>query len=309
MRIGRTAGAALAAAFLATAAMAASEEEWRAFRAEVASACVAAAAPLFASASATVDPFGSESYGLALLRGSARGSGADIAAICVYDKKSKAAEIGTEIDLAAASPGGDAARVAWREVIGACAGACRSVLDRLAPVDAAALMALPDRVARTVAAIEAAPGLSWDEPSRAVLAEVAGADPTRGLADVGSGKHPCTVYWYGFLEEAGSRVGRHQCRVERDGDRMTVSKLTGDGFFAVLEPIGPGARIAVGRTYLPDQSERRYDGAAPANAGNGNFGNRVGIAFAVGSRLMIVGADMRGFTEPDDTYFDVLVVE
>ncbi len=94
---------AFAAAVLAAgAAQAASEEEWAAFRTDVSAKCLAAAEGLFASATATVDPFGSESYGMALLRGAARGAGTEIAALCVYDKKTKTAEVGGELDLAAA---------------------------------------------------------------------------------------------------------------------------------------------------------------------------------------------------------------
>ena len=44
-----------------------------------------------------MDPIGSESFGLALVAGKAKGADADIAAICVYDKVTKAVEIGGEL--------------------------------------------------------------------------------------------------------------------------------------------------------------------------------------------------------------------
>jgi hypothetical protein len=78
-------------------ACAASDDAWEAFRKDVAEKCVKAAADLFATPAATVDPFGSQSYGLALIRGKAKGADADIAAICVYDKKTKTVEIGGEL--------------------------------------------------------------------------------------------------------------------------------------------------------------------------------------------------------------------
>jgi hypothetical protein len=78
-------------------ALAASDDAWEAFRKEVESACLAAAEPLFEAPVARVDPFGSESYGLALVTGKARGADVDIAAICVFDKQSKAVEIGGEL--------------------------------------------------------------------------------------------------------------------------------------------------------------------------------------------------------------------
>lgn len=76
---------------------AATEEEWQAFRANVAEACTAAAEGLFETIEILVDPFGSQHYGLALIRGKARGADAQIAAMCVYDKETGTAEIGSEL--------------------------------------------------------------------------------------------------------------------------------------------------------------------------------------------------------------------
>jgi hypothetical protein len=76
---------------------ASSDDAWTAFRADVEATCLKVAVPLFQSATAIVDPFGSESYGLALIKGKARGAANEIATICVYDKKTKAVEIGTEL--------------------------------------------------------------------------------------------------------------------------------------------------------------------------------------------------------------------
>jgi hypothetical protein len=78
-------------------ALSASDDAWEQFRGEVEAACLKAAEPLFETAAARVDPFGSESYGLALLTGKARGADTPIAAICVYDKKTKVVEIGGEL--------------------------------------------------------------------------------------------------------------------------------------------------------------------------------------------------------------------
>jgi len=78
-------------------AFAASDDAWAQFRADVEAACLAAAEPMFGTAAARVDPFGSENYGLALITGTPKGIEGEIAAICVYDKKTKAAEIGGEL--------------------------------------------------------------------------------------------------------------------------------------------------------------------------------------------------------------------
>lgn len=82
---------------LAVPAHAASDDAWEAFRSDVETACLAAAEPLFEVPQVRVDPFGSESYGLALVTGRARGADAEIAAICVFDKQTKAVEIGGEL--------------------------------------------------------------------------------------------------------------------------------------------------------------------------------------------------------------------
>ena len=74
-----------------------SDDAWEQFRADVEAACLEAAAPMFEAAKATVHPFGSQSYGLALVTGKAKAAEAQISAICVYDKKAKAVEIGGEL--------------------------------------------------------------------------------------------------------------------------------------------------------------------------------------------------------------------
>ncbi|HWL66818.1 MAG TPA: hypothetical protein VNS22_00365 [Geminicoccus sp.] len=76
---------------------AASDEAWSRFRDDVAAACLAEAAPLLEDATATVDPFGSPSFGLAVVRGRQRGGDGRAMAVCVYDKQSKAVEVGGAI--------------------------------------------------------------------------------------------------------------------------------------------------------------------------------------------------------------------
>jgi hypothetical protein len=97
--------AAAVALALPAAATASSEDAWDSFRQEVEAACIAAAAPLMTGPTARVDPFGSASYGLALLSGTAIGStDATVEAICVFDKATKAVEIGGELPPASSDP-------------------------------------------------------------------------------------------------------------------------------------------------------------------------------------------------------------
>ena len=90
--------AAAALLLVSAPAFAAAPDAWEAFRAEVEEACLKAAEPMFEEAAATIDPFGSESFGLALIHGKAKGAAAtNIRAICVFDKQKKTVEIGGEL--------------------------------------------------------------------------------------------------------------------------------------------------------------------------------------------------------------------
>jgi hypothetical protein len=77
-------------------AHASSDDAWAEFAAEVEEACLAATASVLPEANAVVDPFGSESFGLAIVTGEAAG-GVTASIICVFDKQTKAVEIGGEL--------------------------------------------------------------------------------------------------------------------------------------------------------------------------------------------------------------------
>lgn len=88
---------AITAAMLGT-AQATTYAAWAAFAAEVETACLAATEGVFTEPTATVDPFGSESYGLAIISGSFPSGGAG-SIVCVFDKETKAVEIGGELPI------------------------------------------------------------------------------------------------------------------------------------------------------------------------------------------------------------------
>ncbi len=82
-----------ATAGFAAPALASSEDAWAAFRADVRTACEPLAdVPEGATASYAVNPFGSESYGAALVTVTLRDGSAD-RMVCVYDKQAKTAEM------------------------------------------------------------------------------------------------------------------------------------------------------------------------------------------------------------------------
>ncbi|WP_421997898.1 hypothetical protein [Reyranella sp.] len=75
---------------------ASSGDEWEAFQKKVAKACIERAmAGDFKTATAHVDAFGTETYGLALVSGTLK-SGKEEKALCAMDKKSGKAELGGE---------------------------------------------------------------------------------------------------------------------------------------------------------------------------------------------------------------------
>ncbi|MBC7283812.1 hypothetical protein [Hoeflea sp.] len=89
----------LVAALLATSAPAAasSGDAWAEFAEEVRTQCLAASESVLEAAQAVVDPFGSESFGLAVLTGKARGADATVSYICIMDKQTGTVELGSEL--------------------------------------------------------------------------------------------------------------------------------------------------------------------------------------------------------------------
>ena len=85
------------AALTPGAAFASSDEAWQAMRADVSAKCIQAAAGSIEAPAAVVDPFGSESFGLALVSGKPKGADGRISQICVYNKQTKTVELGGEL--------------------------------------------------------------------------------------------------------------------------------------------------------------------------------------------------------------------
>jgi hypothetical protein len=93
--MGRTMGIALALLAVAD-GHAASPEAWEEFRADVQRACLARAAELDRP-KVIVNPFGTESYGVAMLIGAEKGGSVETYA-CVYEKATGRAELSTPFD-------------------------------------------------------------------------------------------------------------------------------------------------------------------------------------------------------------------
>ena len=79
-------------------AFASSDDAWTEFAAEVEQACRTATTDFFTDAAVVVDPFGSESYGLAVISGD-NPAGTTSSIVCVFNKQTKAVEIGGELEV------------------------------------------------------------------------------------------------------------------------------------------------------------------------------------------------------------------
>ncbi|WP_051134287.1 hypothetical protein [Methylocystis sp. ATCC 49242] len=73
-------------------AVAASPDAWEEFRANVKKACAKLAAAELENPSIWVDPFGTESYGVAIAKGPSKYDKSQQEVVCVFDKRSEKAE-------------------------------------------------------------------------------------------------------------------------------------------------------------------------------------------------------------------------
>jgi hypothetical protein len=88
--------AALGALFAASPAAASSEDAWKEFRANVDEGCRKAVADRLDKPTITVDPFGSDSYGVAIANGVSRDAKTPRAIVYIFHKRTKAVETSGE---------------------------------------------------------------------------------------------------------------------------------------------------------------------------------------------------------------------
>ena len=86
--------------------------------------------------------------------------------------------------------------------------------------------------------------------------------------------------------QCARRDGDHRCRVSEAETGTIVEKISDERLAANLI-VDEDRTVYVGRTFLEGQSENAYDAANPANAGNSNFGNKVGLAAQLGDQRLI----------------------
>lgn len=88
--------ATLLATGMSASARASSDDAWAEFARIVEKACKAAVQGTYVKPRVIVDPYGSETYGLAIVTGKLKAGGTG-SQICVYGKQSQKAEVGSEL--------------------------------------------------------------------------------------------------------------------------------------------------------------------------------------------------------------------
>lgn len=255
----------------ATGVQASSPQAWEEFRRDVETSCLEAARPHIEAPRIVVDPFGSQSYGLALLRGPSVEDGSWQSMICVYDKATRMVEVGGILALERIGPSDATATprpaaeppVPFRptphllspdplaptgeitspaevgEVVGAsdttlaglCDGPCPSALDRLTPDDRNALLDLAGRIERTLAAGE---GTALGDASAA--AREAARNAAIGAGGEGGDLRP-------FGPEL---VGSASCTLFYFGFEGEAARTVGTHRCRIVE--GPGGGLRVEKT-------------------------------------------------------------
>jgi len=194
------------------------------------------------------------------------------------------------------------------QVFGSCLN-CVEIDQLITKNDAAELDNLPNMVKNTIDEITKYKK-GKDEDIHNIIAKLSKGDiNTNFISALRTGERICQVFDFSFMDSAVKLVGTHRCLVERLNDEPVVFKFTGFRLFATLKPYKESAMIFIGRSYDPGHQQQRYNIENPDNKENDNFGNKVGYVFSIDKKLVLLSISQRGFTEPDPTYFECLIIK
>jgi len=194
------------------------------------------------------------------------------------------------------------------QVFGFCLN-CKEIEGQITKKDAAELEQLPNMVKKTIYEITKYKKGKYDDHHN-IVAKLSNGHINNSIkSGLRTGARICQVYCFGFLDNSVQLVGTHRCLVERLNDDFIVFKFTGNRLFATLKPYKESALVFIGRSYVPEHQQQRYDRENPDNLENENFGNEVGYAFSINNKLVLLSISQRGFTEPDSAFFQCLVIK
>ena len=97
MRFSTLPAIAALAVLLPAAALASSDDAWVEFGKQVSAQCLKAVGKTVQKPAILIDPYGSDSFGIAIISGTSPGSDTKIGYVCIYNKQSKKTELGSEL--------------------------------------------------------------------------------------------------------------------------------------------------------------------------------------------------------------------
>lgn len=194
------------------------------------------------------------------------------------------------------------------QVFGPCLN-CVEIERLITKNDAAELDNLPNMVKSTINEITKYKKGKYDDIHNVIAKLSKGDINTNFISALRIGERICQVFDFSFMDNSVQLVGTHRCLVERLNDEPVIFKFTGFRLFATLKPYKESAMTFIGRSYDPGHQQQRYDIENPDNKENDNFGNKIGYAFSIDKKLVLLSISQRGFTEPDPTYFECLIIK
>jgi hypothetical protein len=194
------------------------------------------------------------------------------------------------------------------QVFGSCLN-CVEIERLITKKDATELDNLPNMVKNTIDEITKYKKGRYDDFHNIITKLSKGDINTNFIPALRIGERICQVFYFSFMNNSVQLVGTHRCLVERLNDKPVVFKFTGNRLFATLKPYKESAMTFIGRSYIPEHQQQRYDIENPDNKENDNFGNQVGYAFSIDKKLVLLSISQRGFTEPDPTFFECLIIK
>ncbi len=186
---------------------------------------------------------------------------------------------------------------------------CEEINQSITKRDATELTKIPFMVKKTILEITKNRKGRYEDIHKIVNRISSGNINSNVSAALRTGERMCQVFYFSFLDNSVQLVGTHRCLVERLNGDLGVFKFTGNRLFVTLKPYKESALAFIGRSYVPEHHQQRYDRENTDNIENDNFGNEVGYVFSVDNKLVLISISQRGFTQPDETFFSCLIIK
>ena len=161
------------------------------------------------------------------------------------------------------------------QVFGKCIN-CKVVEKEIAKKDAIELEQLPVMVKKTIKEIIKHKKGRYEDYHKIVTRLSKGTINNNCNSALRTGERTCQVFYFSFINNSVELMGTHRCRVEKINGDLSIFKFTGNRLFTILKPYRKSALVYIGRSYLSEHRQKKYDRENPDNIENDNFGNEVG---------------------------------